>query len=75
MNLKFENIWDRIAFIGSITGLIFLIVISFIRYYYIIPAQKEASKDFKYIQQLKNKNKSLEAEIIKLKKAMKYEKK
>jgi hypothetical protein len=67
MNRTFENKWDRIIFIASIIGLAFLMAISIFRYYYLIPEQQSHTKNYHYIQHLKNENRELKAEIDHLK--------
>ena len=37
----FEKTWDKIVFIGSIIGLIFLIAVSLFRYFVLFPAIEE----------------------------------
>lgn len=71
---RIETAWEKVVFIGSITGLAFLIAISFFRYYYLIPAQKNQSGDYRYILQLKNENRELKEEIVRLQSKLEHEK-
>jgi cell division protein FtsB len=75
MTLKFETNWDKTVFISSIIGLFFLIVISLFRYYYLIPAQNDASSNYAYIQSLRQENANLKAEIKSLNNKLEHENK
>jgi cell division protein FtsB len=72
MNSKIQMAWEKTVFFGSIFGLLFLFGVSMFRYYYLIPAQKEVSRNTEYIHQLEQENAILKKENKTLKKQLEH---
>jgi cell division protein FtsB len=73
MNIKFEKFWDKFILVSCLSGLVFLIAISVFRYFYLVPAQEQAARNYGHIQQLQNENRALKTEINRLQKKLRDE--
>ncbi len=69
--------WDKVVFVGSIAGLIFLAIVTFYRHGYLKNLEEGVNKNEVYqkIEELERENKKLHLQVIELKKKIKeYEK-
>ena len=73
MRTRFDQFWEKFIFVSSIIGLVVLLASSLFRYYYLVPRQEKATKDYRYIQQLKNENNDLKTQLQHLKKRIENE--
>lgn len=60
---NFPTRWDKLVYWGSILGLLFLAGVSFFKYYYVIPAQKDIPELNRRIEQLEKENSYLRSKI------------